>query len=75
MTKFASDPKAALGHRSTHQHPKQTQVMAQIQKGEIRRLNVHLPASLHKSLKMHAVEHDMDMKSIVIDALNEYLHK
>ena len=40
---------------------------------EKKRLHVHLPATLHKTLKLRAVEQDSDMTAVVVEALQEYL--
>ena len=38
-----------------------------------KRLHAHIPASLHKKLKLHSVEQDRPLTAIVIDALTAYL--
>ena len=42
-------------------------------KEKTERLNVEIPKSMHKSIKMRSVEEDRKIRHIVIDALNNYL--
>lgn len=39
------------------------------------RLNVEVPRSMHKAIKIKAVHEDCHIKDIVINAINEYLNK
>lgn len=38
-----------------------------------KRLHAHIPASLHKKLKLKAVAEDRDMTELVVEALTDYL--
>ena len=73
MTKFDLEAGQSLGRRGTHRNPGTTKVLEILGQEEKKRLHVHLPASLHKTLKLLAVEQDRGMTAIVIDALQEYL--
>ena len=73
MSKFKPDASRSLSRRSTHQNPKVEKVLAALQEEEKKRLHVHIPASLHKRLKLRAVERGEDMTAIVIDALSAHL--
>ena len=75
MTKIVPDAQLVLGRREAHRHPHHDQVVAQVQEEETQRLHVHLPASLHKALKLHAIQQDRDMKAVVIEALTAHLRK
>ena len=75
MTKIIPDAQLVLGRRGAHRHPNHDQVVAQVREEETRRLHVHLPASLHKALKLHAVQQDRDMKAVVIEAITAHLRK
>lgn len=75
MTKFTPDAQLVLGRRGAHQHPDHAQVVAQVQEEDTRRLHVILPASLHKALKLHAVQEDLDMRAVVIEAITSHLRK
>ena len=73
MTKFDLEVGQSLGRRGTHRNPDTKKVLDILHQEERKRLHVHLPASLHKTLKLLAVEQDRDMTAVVIDALKEYL--
>lgn len=38
-----------------------------------KRLNANVPASLHKAVRMEAARRGVDMKTIMVEALREYL--
>jgi hypothetical protein len=40
-----------------------------------RRVNVAIPESLHKSLRLHAVQTDQQLREVVEAALKEYLER
>lgn len=40
---------------------------------EMTQLNVEIPESLHRRLKMHSVKHGQDMKDVVRDVLDRNL--
>lgn len=44
-------------------------------KEPLKRLNIEIPESLHKEIKLRSVEEGRDMRSFVLDALNAYLKK
>lgn len=41
----------------------------------LKRLNVDVPAELHKEIKVCAAQQSCDIRDIVIKAINDYLHK
>jgi predicted HicB family RNase H-like nuclease len=45
------------------------------QKEPVERLNVEIPKSLHKTVKIKAAADEVKIRDIVINALNEYLKK
>lgn len=51
------------------------QVMQDIAKEETTRLNADVPVSLHKKVKLQAVEEGRSITDIVIESLKEYLSK
>lgn len=73
MPKYKPDARQSLSRRSSHNNPKADTVLAALQKEETRRLHAHIPASLHKRLKLRAVEQGRDMTAVVVEALSEYL--
>ena len=73
MKKLNPDPVKSLNRRGSHENPDQKQVASDLQREEPRRLNLNIPASLHKELKMHSVSVERDMSSIVIDVVRAYL--
>lgn len=76
MTQFDLDTSRSLGRRGTHHNnPAKQKVLDILHQEEKKRLHVYLPASLHKTLKLRAVEQDRDMTSIVIESLKAYLGK
>ena len=44
-----------------------------VKKEPTERLNVEIPKSMHKSIKMRSIEEDRKIRYIVIDAINNYL--
>ena len=75
MTQFDLNASQSLGPREAHRNPATQKVLDILHQGEKKRLNVHLPASLHKALKLCAVEQDRDMTAIVVETLKAYLEK
>lgn len=45
------------------------------QKEPVERLNVEIPKSLHKTVKIKAAADEVKIRDIVINALNDYLKK
>jgi hypothetical protein len=41
----------------------------------MKRLNVNIPEDLHKKLKLHSVEQELEMTKIVLKLIEEYLEK
>ena len=41
----------------------------------MKRLNVNIPDDVHKKLKLHCVEQELDMTEIVLKLIEEYLEK
>lgn len=73
MSKFKPDASQSLGRRSGHRNPKAEEVLATLQEEEKKRLHVHIPASLHRKLKMKAVQEETDMTAVVVEALEAHL--
>ena len=73
MSKFKPDAAAALGRRSTQRPQNAEAILAAVQEEEKKRLHVHIPASLHRTLKRRAVDQDRDMTELVTEALERYL--
>ncbi len=72
-TKFDPEAGQSLGRRAKHRNPDTKKVLDILHQEEKKRLHVHLPATLHKTLKLRAVEQDSDMTAVVVEALQEYL--
>ena len=72
-TKFDPAAGQSLGRRAKHRKPDTKKVLDILHQEEKKRLHVHLPATLHKTLKLRAVEQDSDMTAVVVEALQEYL--
>jgi predicted HicB family RNase H-like nuclease len=64
--------KAKTNRRSTEL---KEQVIEEVAREETTRLNAMIPVSLHKRVKMQAVEEGRSITDIVIEALEEYLSK
>lgn len=73
MSKFKPDAAAALGRRSGVRNPNADAAISAVQVEEKRRLHVHIPVSLHRTLKRRAADQDRDMTEIVTEALEKYL--
>ncbi len=72
--KAMSKPEASqtLTRPTPHKRPKAGDIVA-LHEENTKRLHAHIPASLHKKLKLHSVEQDRPLTAIVIDALTAYL--
>ncbi len=73
MSKFKPDAAAALGRRSSQRPSTTDAILAAVQEEEKKRLHVHIPASLHLTLKRRAVDEERDMTELVTEALQQYL--
>lgn len=73
MSKFNLDAGQSLGRRGAHRNPATQKVLDILHQDEKKRLHVYLPASLHRALKLRAVEQDRDMTAIVVESLRAYL--
>ena len=51
------------------------QVIAEVSAEPTRRLNVEIPTTLHRRIKMASVIHDTTIMELVTDALEEYLDR
>jgi predicted HicB family RNase H-like nuclease len=51
------------------------QVIEEVAREETTRLNAMIPVSLHKRVKLQAVEEERSITDIVIESLEEYLSK
>ena len=51
------------------------QAIAEVSAEPTRRLNVEIPTTLHRRIKMASVMHDTTIMDLVTDALEEYLDK
>ena len=49
--------------------------LAEVVKEPTIRLNVNIPESLHRMLKISAIEERSDMKSLIVQLIEEYLSK
>ena len=45
------------------------------EKEKTERLNVEIPKSLHKAIKIQAAQHEIKIKDVVIKAINDHLKK
>ena len=61
----------------THRRDSETkeQVIAEVSAEPTRRLNVEIPTSLHRRIKMASVVNDTTIMDMVTDALEEYLDR
>jgi SepF-like predicted cell division protein (DUF552 family) len=50
-----------------------TDLQEDVAQEEMTQLNVEIPKSLHRRLKMHSVKHDQDMKEVVREVLDRNL--
>ena len=73
MPSFKPDPTQSLGRRSAHRNPKADTILADLQAEDKKRLHVHIPASLHRKLKLRAAADETDMTELVTQALTTYL--
>jgi predicted HicB family RNase H-like nuclease len=64
--------KAKTNRRSTEL---KEQVIEEVAREETTRLNAMIPVSLHKQVKLQAVEEGRSITDMVIEALEEYLIK
>lgn len=64
-----------LGVRSNRRNSDtKDKVLAKVSTEPTKRLNVEVPASLHRRIKVASAAGDTTITEIVIDALEEYLH-
>jgi predicted HicB family RNase H-like nuclease len=62
--------KAKTSRRDSSQKQEALEAAAQ---EETKRLNLEIPASLHKTMKKRAAEEGRSVKDMVLQAINEYL--
>ena len=72
MDTYKAVSEASLATRSTHTHPAREAMVASAR--PTKRLQVVLPAPLHKALKARAVQQECGMTDIVITLITQYLH-
>jgi predicted HicB family RNase H-like nuclease len=73
MSKFGDIKKKKIDNFIDKTEDYQNKYNSIPQKETTERLNVEIPKSMHKSIKMRSVEEDRKIRHIVIDALNNYL--
>jgi len=73
MSKFGDIKKEKIDSFIDKTEDYQNRSNSILKKEKTERLNVEIPKSMHKSIKMRSVEEDRKIRHIVIDALNNYL--
>jgi len=58
-----------------HRHPEAQKVANILGQEETVRLNVNVPKSFHKKVRRWALEHDITVTQMVIEALEEHMNK
>ena len=71
MPKFKAKTETSLSTRSSHKHPSRKQVVAAAQPTKM--LQVNVPAPLHKSLKILAVQKECTLTDIVVRLITDYM--
>lgn len=61
--------------KTRRQHDNRDDAIAEVTKGETKRLNADIPATLHTQVKLQATREGETISSVTIKALNEYLSK
>ena len=47
---------------------------AEVQREEVRQLNVAIPVDLHREMRMRAVQEDITLRELCLQAFEAYLH-
>ena len=74
MTKFR-DTGESLRKRSSHKHPEQAAILADLEKEPTKRLAINMPVSTHTELKKFAADEGRGMAAIVLELIHAHLHK
>jgi len=74
MTKFR-DTGQSLHKRSSHKHPDQAAILADLEKEPTKRLAINMPVSTHTKLKKFAADEGRGMGAIVLELIQAHLHK
>ena len=74
MTKFR-DMGESLRKRSSHKHPDQAAILADLAKEPTKRLAVNMPVSMQTELKKAAADEGRGMAAIVLELIYTHLHK
>ena len=49
-------------------------VQAEVQRDEVRQLNVAIPVDLHREMRMRALREDITLRELCLQAFEAYLH-
>lgn len=67
------NPKKPRQERSGQAEKESSELRSEIAREEVSQLNVRVPRSLHKRLKIKAVQEDREVAELVAEALRAYL--
>ncbi|WP_150464729.1 hypothetical protein [Francisella sp. XLW-1] len=74
MSKFSDIKKKKIDNFIDESNNYQNKAIVDI-KEPTERLNVEIPKSMHKAIKLKSVEEDRKIRDIVIEAINDHLNK
>jgi hypothetical protein len=69
----SKDPFGSAAQGSSPAKQDVSQLKRQLEEEETSQLNVEIPKSLHKQLKIHCLETEQEIREVVKDLLVEYL--
>ena len=68
-------PRGPLYLRRLHNGEAENRVQTDVQREEVRQLNVAVPLTLHREMRVRAAQEDITLREMCIRAIEDYLQK